>query len=290
MGRERISKRWWLRSYGGMPVWGAIGAVAILIGLGGVLAVNLDRTAIPATGATFTPRPIQTRTVEPIPERIGIADVMPRLDDPTRPFTVAVLGDSTGVSKFGWQVNVATWLGETYGRTAVLHPWDGRPEVDAYQPTSWRLAVGDNAPVEMWNASVGSTKSDHPMTRLDRMIPVATVDLIFVNYGHNHTDQNMAPEGKALMLELAARFPDAAVVGILQNPERAGSPHEAMQRTLTTSWRNVLSAQGFDYIDVQAAFDAQPDLNALLDTVGDLHPNETGYRVWSDAVAAALVG
>ncbi|WP_164739615.1 SGNH/GDSL hydrolase family protein [Microbacterium oleivorans] len=256
------------------------------------MALSLTPGRLDAADArvSYTPKPIPAETAKPIPDRIGIADVMPRLEDEDRPFNVVVLGDSTGVSENGWHVNLAVWMGETYDRPAIIHPWDGRPSVDAYQDTTWGMTQGVNAPIDMWNASVGSTKSDHPMTRLDRMIPVdgQDVDLIFVNYGHNHTTGNILTEGSALVKTLVERYPDAAVVLMLQNPERAGSPHASMQMAINSYWQRYAEGQGFDHIDVWSAFKAEPDLDALLDPVGDLHPNKAGYKLWSDTVIDAL--
>lgn len=276
-----------------VPSYVAISAVAVVVaGSIAMAALSLSpgRSDAADPRASYTPKPMPSETETTIPDRIGLADVMPRLEDDDRTFNVVVLGDSTGVSENGWHVNVAVWMGETFDRTAIIHPWDGRPEVDAYQDSTWGMTQGVNAPIDMWNASVGSTKSDHPMTRLDRMIPVDAddVDLIFVNYGHNHTTGNILTEGSALMRKLVADYPNAAIVPMLQNPERAGSPHASMQIAINSYWQRYAENQGFDYIDAWSAFKAAPDLDALLDPVGDLHPNKAGYRLWSDTLIERL--
>jgi hypothetical protein len=240
-------------------------ALAMTLGLVAVIAVPLvvlavTRSTPPVAEAgqvagnggfvTSTPSPA------PMPAQKQPADVMPRLDDEARPFNIVMFGDSTGVSLTGWHVAFADWLGTTYDRPAVIHPWDGTPGVDQYQPSNWTITDGENAEIDIYNASVSSTKASYPMTRLDAMVPVPgeTVDMVMVNYGHNHTDSNLISEGPALVQRITELYPNAAVVGFLQNSERIGSPHANMLRAANDLWGGWFTYRNFFMVDVQAAF------------------------------------
>jgi hypothetical protein len=274
-------------------------AGALALGLVAVIAVPLvalavTRTAPPVAEAGQVAGAggfvVPTRTPPPMPDQLQPADVMPRLDDEARPFNIVMFGDSTGVSRTGWHVAFADWLGKTYDRPAVIHPWDGTPGAERYAPSDWAITDGDNAQIDIYNASVSSTEASYPMTRLDAMVPIPgeTVDMVMVNYGHNHTDSNLIQEGPALIAKATELYPNAAVVAFLQNSERADSPHANMLHVANDLWRGWLNYRNYTVVDIETAFDEAPDLNAILSDDGDIHPNEAGYLLWADTLIASL--
>jgi hypothetical protein len=109
-----------------------------------------------------------------------------------------------------------------------------------------------------------------------------------VNYGHNHTDSNLIQEGPALVAKATELYPNAAIVGFLQNSERAGSPHANMLHAANDLWRGWLTYRNYFVVDIETPFDEAPDLNAILSDDGDIHPNEVGYRLWADTLISEL--
>ena len=268
----------------------AVAAVA-LIAIGSVgLAVAAQNAPAPSSQERprFTPAPQPSRT--PAPQQIQPDAALARLADPARPFNIVMFGDSTGVSETGWHTFFAEWLGKTYDRTTAIHPWDGAPNVDQYQPGVWTMNTGRSGRVDIYNASVSSTKSDFPMTRFEKMVPISgeSVDMVFVNYGHNHTAPGLVNEGSALVREVVKRYPNAAVIGFLQNAERAGSPHASTLDSANYSWKTWLENNNFFYVDVQTPFEESSDLDAILSDDGDIHPNQAGYQLWAKTLIDAL--
>jgi len=95
------------------PSYIALAAVAVVVAgsiAAAALSLTTGRSDATNARASYTPKPMPSMSAIPIPDRNGIADVMPRLNDEERPFNVVVLGNSTGVSENGWHVNLAVWL------------------------------------------------------------------------------------------------------------------------------------------------------------------------------------
>jgi hypothetical protein len=274
------------------------GWVLTLIAALAVVTFALVATAMGQTSSrqsASTPPPatvgsLPEPSMNPVTPKLQPSDVLTRLDDTARPFNIVMFGDSTGVSRTGWHVGFAEWIGTRFDRPTVIHPWDGTPGAEDYQEGVWTITNGGNASVDIYNASVSSTKSDYPMSRFETMVPIApdSVDMVMVNYGHNHTDSGLTLEGGALVREILKRYPNAAVLAFLQNAERDGSPHASMLESANYTWKQWLTRNEVFFVDVYTAFEDARDLDAILSEDGDIHPNTEGYELWSSVLIGSL--
>lgn len=276
-GSGRMSK--WVYGVLGVLAVGAVAVTAVAMQPRTpetTIAWNRDHTALPADSP------------EPIPVRTQLADVMPRLRDMSRPFNIVTLGDSTGAGRQTWTALTGEWIGQKYGRTVKGSQWDIHSEPNGYGPVGWNLSEGEGAPVTYWNGSSAAKDAVYSLENLDELAPLPgeSVDLVFINHGHNHADYELLPEARDLIEEATARFPNAAIVVILQNPEREASPHRETQRMGVAKLGRWAQQQGYPTIDVYTPFSEQ-DVEALIDDTL-YHPTLEGYEFWAGVVEKAL--
>lgn len=221
------------------------------------------------------------------PERVGITEAMSRLGDPQRPFTIAILGDSTGADRDAWPALIAEWISEKYDRPVTMHAWKEGDQSGYQAPTV--IGEGENAPVTIYNASAPSRNAVYSLSNLDRMIPVdpKSVDMAFISHGHNHGPQSLPQQLHPLATKILDDAPQAALALILQNPEKVNSPHAAIETNNTDNVRLYAERFSLDYIDVRQAYIDYGDFGSLYKD--NVHPDgEAGYRIWADAVIASL--
>lgn len=241
----------------------------------------------PANAAPFTPTTMSPTPSAELGPKVDVRTALSRLSKPGRPFTVAVLSDSTGINRKGWVANVGEWLGQTYDRPVTALPWNVHITPHRYDPTHWTVVRdGANAPITIYNASASSQKAQYSLEHLPEMIPVKSVDLVFISHGHNQKSGTLKDQGTDLIEELLKRYPSAAIINIAQNPEKAVAPHQPVQDSEVESFMNFTRSHGFMTIDVHAAFEST-DYESLIDKTL-YHPTLEGYRLWSDVVIAVL--
>jgi lysophospholipase L1-like esterase len=268
-----------------------IGASIAVVAIGAtvlsVAALQQPRTD-PQAAASYTPAPFQTRTPPPIPVRTQLADVLPRLRDTARPFNVVVFSDSTGAGRETWTALTGEWLGDKYGRTVEGVQWDIHEEPNGYRGSKWHLSEGEGAVVNWWNGASAGRDAVYSLENIDEIAPIPgeSVDLVFVNHGHNHSKGELVPEVKALVTEATARYPNAAVALVAQNPESSDSPHQPTQQREVQALGQFAKFQGYPIIDVYTPFSEQ-DVDALIDDTL-YHPTPDGYQFWADQVTQAL--
>ncbi|MDQ0743397.1 hypothetical protein QFZ62_000705 [Clavibacter sp. B3I6] len=278
--RGQLGRRGWI-------VGAVVAVVAIAAIVLSVTALQQTRTD-PQAAASYEPKPWPTRTPPPpAPPQRQLAEIAPRLADSGREFTVLVFGDSTGVSAAGWQVLVPQWLGEQHDRPVVLHPWDR----DATQYAGvWELRDGDSAPVTVWNASSPGRDVAFAREHQAAMAPIdpATVDIVFVNFGHTEKRGAIVPNVGSFMEDAAAQYPNAAVVYLKQNPDHSRSPLKATQVENVKAMATWAGNHNFASIPVFDAIQATGNVDPLMDEPTMIHPNADGYRVWADVMISSL--
>jgi len=210
-----------------------------------------------------------------------VSAAMAKLEKPQRPFTIGVIGDSTGAAAGSWVVQVGQWVSATYDRPVTLHPWFlGKP---GYGPT-WAISDGPNAPVTIWNASASGQGVAYSRQHLQRMLPAnSRPDLLFINHGHNLTSPPLV-ELAPFVRDVARGHSDAATVLMTQNRQTAETSEKHAERM--EGLRAWATKFGYPLIDVWDAFN-KADLRSLVDGTG-VHPTVEGYRLWGDVVTTFL--
>lgn len=259
-------------------------AVAALAGL--ALAQSPAPSASPRASTTIAEDAF-AYTPAPMPPQRQLPEVLPRLEEADRDFTIVVFGDSTGVSAKGWQVLVPEWLGEQYDREVVLHPWDR--DATRYNQ-QWILADGNNAPITVWNASSPGRDVAFAREHESTMVPIdpALVDIVFVNFGHTEKPDVAVSNVDGVMKEAAEQYPNAAIVYLKQNPDHSKSPLRETQQSNVYYLEKWANHNNFETIPVYDAIDATGRVDELMDEPTLIHPNDAGYRVWADTMIERL--
>ncbi|MEO5833024.1 MAG: SGNH/GDSL hydrolase family protein [Nakamurella sp.] len=217
--------------------------------------------------------------------QVAPAQAMARLNDVGRKFTILVFGDSTGISSSGWQVLFPKWIGDMTDRPVTVTPWN-RDEVR--WNASWGIRLtGAHASVNVWNGSAPARDIAYARAHLEAMttaVDPADVDLVFVNFGHTEVEDGFATRCGLFMLDMAAKFPGAAVIYLKQNPNLSGSPLVVQQRHNVANMEDNAVRLHFASVPVYDAFMDQPDTDALLDVPTQVHPNTDGYRLWTSVM------
>lgn len=224
-----------------------------------------------------------------LPERRQLADVMPLLDDSARPFTVAVISDSTGAQDDSWVQVLAQWLGKTYDRPVTLHSWAVQVTPNGYLPPSAPTG-GANAPIEVWNGSASGKDVAYSRDHLAEMIPVPAeqVDLLFFSHGHNVAPGRLVQDTSNFLLPAVDTYRNATVVVMLQNPERPDVARRATHEANVAGLAKWAAAQGFPVIDGHAAVLALDGWETEYADDTGLHPSARAHQAWAQAVIDAL--
>lgn len=275
-----------------------------LLGVATVALIVLVPMAIKATGrnnptadqiaaaqASADAARASATAAKPIPTRVQPADVWPRMDDRSRTFNIAVFSDSTGAGRSAWVGQFGALLGQRMDRVTTAHQWDMTVTPQKYHPNDWHLTTAGEGEITIWNGAASGKDAPYCQEHMGEMVPVPEdqVDMVLINHGHNHASGELPREGRALFEAAQAAYPNAAIVDIMQNPERSTSPHlavEAHDVPMLAAWaRN----QGYATVDVMAAFAATGNVDGLVDDT-QIHPTVEGYSLWADTVYAALLG
>jgi len=238
-------------------------------------------------GGTFHPTPVSTAVARPAGEVVAtevadvtVADAMARLNDPARPWTLTVLGDSTGNGQDEWVYLTAARLSEKYQRPVTVHDWSETQNVYVSENT---VGGGSNAPITIWNASASGMNADYSLQFLDVEEP-APSDLIIVNHGHNYAEPNNAVQSLSALLHKLDTQADAGLAVTLQ-PARLDDTAD-MHASIIAAYREKFA--GRELIDVWSAWEATGDITPLLNENDKRHPTQEGSRVWADAVGSFL--
>jgi hypothetical protein len=265
----------------------AAAAVVLVLVLASILVTRTPQETAPTTGASGTPStegPTADASPSPSPSESpgGVQTAVTRLDDASAPFTLTVLGDSTGNDGDEWVANLARSIADEKGRPVTYCAWDAAAGRYSAPLT---FGQGDAAPVTIWNGSAAGEGPDYSLANLPALAPSPS-DVLVVNHGHNFvTPQQGAADEAALITATAARWQTAPAVAVtLQNPRLTDA---AAQDANLAAVRELVVDSSYAVIDVASAFRAQPDLAALLQADGT-HPDAAGQAIWVDTVRRAL--
>lgn len=243
-----------------------------------LLAAAITAAALSLTTTTASAAPEVASPLAAKPPKLS--ESLDRLDDAARPYNVAIIGDSTGVSIHGWQAIVSKWLGRTYDRKVTLHPWNIKKPTGYNLPTWGLNNAGTNTnEITVWNGSASGTGIVYAVGNLKRLIP-SGVDLIFVNLGHNEVTKTAKQRATKLFDRLAARYPTAAVVVMKQNPDiptYEGAKQDAQVQGIVSK---VAKSKKLPVVDVFGAFKKKGSILDLMDPASQIHPNADGYVIW----------
>lgn len=264
----------------------------IAVVLLGVAAVGVAAAALlrPGIDVPVHSNPIASVELgqETVVKKSDLHDAMVRLDDPSRPFTMVVLGDSTGADPSSWPTLVGEWISSKYNRPVTMHLWNESQSPAGYLPPI-KIGEGAGAPVTLYNASAAGKDAAYTSTHLDKMIPIElpAVDLVLINHGHNHSLNMLVEKVDPLVRTISTAAPSAALGLILQNPEEGGQEHAAVQDINTEALRQYANRSSLETVDVREAFLSYGDFRSLYrDSVHIA--GEEGYRLWADVVIGAL--
>lgn len=278
---------------GNFTTWFARSYRAIIIVLVAIMAVMLvvlamQHVSSARVSANAVAGPIPTFSSAPIASKKQPADALTLLEQNDRPFTISVIGDSTGAIDDNWVGQTAQWMSDKYDRPVELHQWSVRVEPNAYQPVQ-TIGAGANAPIVIWNGSAEGKDITYSLTNWDKLVPVdgAAFDLAFINHGHNVGAGKLVTAGDYLLKKIAGTMSTAAVIGIGQNPqEDEGGTLGPAQETNVRAWMSSAKRQGYAVVDVLDVFLDQDDYSKLL--LGAVHPNRDGFTLWAQAVEKVL--
>lgn len=248
-----------------------------------------------AADVDTTPSGDDTASAETLAPSISttVAQAMKRLqDEPSRPWRMSVIGDSTGVNADnGWVKLLVDWAAKEYDRPVQVHWWS----VEKDKHIEWVVnRGGKNAPIILWNASAGGKDFSYSQTRLDDLIPPAErkrIDLLFINHGHNlEAGSDYFYAGRPFVTGLMTSLPSTAIFLIAQNPERVGTDHEKVGTDAVDQVKSFAAWSRLPFVDMFDLFMKKSGGNAdtLLDDT-DYHPNARGYIIWFRAVRDALL-
>jgi hypothetical protein len=273
---------WFARSYQGI-------IIALLAILAVVLVVlAMQHVSAARVSADAVAGPIPTFSSAPIASKKQPAAALTLLDQKDRPFTISVIGDSTGAIDDNWVGQTAQWMSDKYDRPVELHQWSVRVEPNAYQPVQ-TIGTGANAPIVIWNGSAEGKDVTYSLTNWDKLVPVdgGTFDLAFINHGHNIGVGKLVSDGNDLLDKMTDAMTSAAVVVIAQNPQAdEGGTLGPAQETNVRAWMSSAKRQGYAVVDVLDVFLDQDDYSKLL--LGAVHPNRDGFALWAQAVEKVL--
>ncbi|CAA0078343.1 Uncharacterised protein [Mycolicibacterium vanbaalenii] len=253
-------------------MWGKIAVLlAVLLTL-----VGCQREQ-PAYESRYTEPPATTVAERPT---FDVTSVNTALSG-TQPYTVSVLGDSTGNWINEWVHLVAQRIAAAYERQVTVHDWN--PDSGEYGRDT---VYGQGAPVTIWNAAGPGESTQWSIQNFQEQVP-GPVDLTIINHGHN--DPKGAVSGIDRLIGMSFRKGTGGVVVLTQNP-RIDEPGRAQLEADTyTQIRDEFNNpnRGTVVVDVFAAFPQGDALLPLLER-DRVHPNEAGSRLWADAVATGL--
>ncbi|MBW4094573.1 MAG: SGNH/GDSL hydrolase family protein [Acidobacteria bacterium] len=217
------------------------------------------------------------------PAPAPVAPAVALLNDKARPWTMQVVGDSTGAGPARWVHVLAARMSAKYDRPVELHEWANAS--NSYSaPTIVGIATG--APIVIWNGSASGKGTQYSLDNWAAMVPTRP-DIVVINHGLNMPDAPSAKAGVAAIISRALlQWPKPTAFAITIQSPRLDSG-AATEDVVTAMLRQNWAAGPVAEIDVYKAFKETGSVAPLL--VSDhLHPSSKGAEIWADTVQNAL--
>lgn len=204
------------------------------------------------------------------------------LSDTSKPWTLTVLGDSTGNDRNEWVFLTAKWISAENDRPVDIHQWDST--ANKYADTR-RVGSGSGEPAVIWNHSAPGQTAEYTLDHLKDSTPERP-DAVIVNHGHNGGGASRSQVNRLVDAALSRWDNPPALAVTLQNPHTSEATKDQRAKLSADLERNY-SDGPVRIIDVRSAFESTNDVAPLLMDDG-LHPNPAGSQVWAEAVIQAF--
>jgi lysophospholipase L1-like esterase len=175
------------------------------------------------------------------------------------------------------------WIGDS-----ITHGWeDGGRAIweERYAPLgALNLGFsGDRTEQVLWRLQEGEVEG---------IAPKVTVIMIGTNNtGHRMDAAEATSAGiEAILASLKERLPDTKILllGIFPRGNDAKDPARQLNEKINAIISTYADGQRVHYLDIGKRF-LNPDGTLMLDVMPDaLHPNESGYQLWADAIDSTL--
>lgn len=189
-----------------------------------------------------------------------------------------MIGDGSGDEDDEW---VAVWARDHLAANATVsyRAWE-RANIQY----AAAVRTGSAGPtIELWNASIRAPDLAREPARIARAWQDA--DVVLLSYGHRRTPGRIGAEMDAVAAAVRANGPDARIVVLLQNPDRAAT--ETPQRDTVQAMKTWADTNGFPTVDIFGAFMAEATpRNELVESDGS--PTPRGSVLFAKAFQALL--
>ncbi len=206
-----------------------------------------------------------------------------RLKDASRPWTMAVLGDSTGNEDSEWVHLLTVALIEKTGRPAEVHTWS--VDNEAYgMPTRY---AGEGQPIIVWNGSAAGKHTGYSLDHRHHMVPERP-DLLILNHGHNQVDvHETSEEVRSIALWARKAWSEPPALAVTLQNSRTDARADEHARLVARLRQDVQADGAATIIDVFSMFEASQNISVLLRPDG-FHPSVAGEALWMDVVWRSL--
>jgi hypothetical protein len=228
-----------------------------------------------AEAAAYKPAPVTLPTQQLL--KVGSFKASAaKLREAKSPFTLTVIGDSTGFPKQGWVEVLAQEISSRSNRAVSVRTWN--MNTSSYD-SAHRYGDGDPL-LTIWNGSSPGRDAAYSDAHLGEIIKGRS-DLVIINHGHNVPDIQYL---RRLTYRIAEVSGGAAMALTKQNP-RADPGAEEHARKMAAVAPMVAELPGTVLLDAWAAYPADPTPWLSPDKV---HPSPEGYAAWANVVLSRL--